>query len=111
VTARTRTYLVESYSPGIKEADVESAARRAAAASEKLSDEGRAIVYGGAILVPEDEVVFHLFSSGSEEIVREASARAAVSFERVVESVALNRKGERAAARAAGDGSSRTSDR
>jgi hypothetical protein len=94
VTARTRTYLVECYSPGIRKADVESSARRAAAAAAKLSDAGLFVDYGGAILVPEDEIVFHLFSSGSEEVVREASTRAAVRFERVVESVAVNPGGE-----------------
>jgi hypothetical protein len=90
VSPRTRTYLVECYSPGITHADVESSARRAAAAASKLSHEGRAVEYDGAILVPEDETVFHLFSSGSAEVVREASTRAAVRFERVVESVAVN---------------------
>jgi hypothetical protein len=85
----SRTYLVECYAPGIERAEVESAADRALAASAELREEGREVEYVGAILVPEDEVVFHIFASESAGTVREASARASVEHERVVESVAV----------------------
>src|ERR687886_693883 len=61
----SRTYLLECYKSGLERADVD------------------------AILVPEDEVVFHVFAAESAAAVREASVRASVEYERVVESVAL----------------------
>lgn len=85
----SRTYLVECYAPGIERAEVESAADRALAASAELREEGRKVEYVGAILVPGDEVVFHIFASECAGTVREASARASVEHERVVESVAV----------------------
>ena len=87
--AKTRTYLVECYSPGIARKDVESAGRRASDASAALRGEGCRVDYVGAILVPADEVVFHVFDSACLGAVREASVRAEVPFERVVESVAV----------------------
>ena len=81
------TYLVECYSPGVVREDVESAAERALDASAALRSEGSCVEYVGALLVPADEVVFHVFSSTSVAAVREASSRAAVAFARVVESV------------------------
>jgi hypothetical protein len=85
----TQTYLVECYSPGIAREEVESAAARALDASEAMRGEGRCVEYVGALLVPADEVVFHVFASTSPGAVREASSRAAVRFDRVVESVAV----------------------
>jgi hypothetical protein len=84
------SYLVECYVPGIRQADVESAAGRVAAASADLRDDGMSIEYGGAILVPGDEVVLHLFNSRSEEVVRQASERAALPFERILATVAFD---------------------
>jgi hypothetical protein len=83
------TYLVECYSPAIARADVESAALRALDVSAAMRGEGRSVEYAGAFLVPADEVVFHVFASTSAGDVREATARAAVRFDRVVESVVL----------------------
>jgi hypothetical protein len=82
-------YLVECYSPGVRRDDVEAAAARADAACERLRAEGRFVEYEGAILVPGDEVVLHLFTSDSEASVRQASERAALPFERILETVAI----------------------
>jgi hypothetical protein len=84
-------YLVECYAPGIERAEVESAADRARKASAELREEGQKVEYVGAILVPGDEVVFHIFASECARTVREASARASVEYERVVESIAVGR--------------------
>jgi hypothetical protein len=81
--------LVECYSPDLAREDVESAARRAVEASASLRSERCTVEYVGAILVPADEVVFHVFAATSAAAVREASVRAGVRFERVVESVAV----------------------
>ena len=85
----SRTYLLECYKPGLERAEVESATDRALAASAELREEGRKVEYVGAILVPEDEVVFHVFAAESAAAVREVGVRASVEHERVVESVAI----------------------
>lgn len=84
---QTRTYLVECYAPALERVDVEAAGERATAAAAELQEEGCPVEYVGAILVPADEVVFHVFASECSAVVREASMRAAVEFERVAESV------------------------
>src|SRR5205823_9679543 len=87
----SRTYLVECYSPGIERAEVEFAGDRARTASAELREEGRKVEYVGAILVPGDEVVFHVFASESAATVHEASVRASFAYERVVESFPIGR--------------------
>jgi hypothetical protein len=89
MTARNRTYVVECYSPAIDRQAVESAGDRATAAAASLRSEGSPVEYAGALLVPGDEVVFHLFTARSADPVREASLRAGVEFERVVESIPI----------------------
>ena len=83
-------YLVECYSPGIARDDVESAAQLTAAACEQLRAEGVSVEYSGAILVPGDEVVLHLFTSDSEDVVRAVSERAGLPFERILETVSFD---------------------
>jgi hypothetical protein len=90
-TSPSRTYLVECYEPGIAPAQVESAGARALTASAALRDEGRNVEYVGAIVVPEDEVVFHVFAAECVAAVRAASVRASVAYERVVESTTVGR--------------------
>jgi hypothetical protein len=89
VTAMTRTYVVECYSPAIDRQAVESSARRARAAAAELQCRGRRVEYVGALFVPGDEVVFYLFAASSLGPVREASRRAGVEFERVSESIPI----------------------
>ena len=86
-----RTYIVECYVPGIKRSKVEREVDRVRAASAELREEGLKLEYAGAILVPGDEVVFHIVASEYEETVREASVRASLSYERVVEFIAVGR--------------------
>jgi hypothetical protein len=86
-----RTFLVECYKSGLDQAEVESAAERVATASAELRAEGHGVEYVGAILVPGDEAVFHVFAAECADTVREASLRASVQHERVVESVTVGR--------------------
>ena len=79
--------MVECYSPAIELRDVERSGHRATAAAAELRKNGRPVDYMGALLVPGDEVVFHLFAAKSLRTVREASMRAGVEFERVLESI------------------------
>jgi hypothetical protein len=82
-----RTYVVECYSPAIDRRAVRSSGRRAAAATGEMRNQSRLVDYLGALLVPGDEVVFHLFAARSVTAVREATLRAGIEFERVVESI------------------------
>jgi len=86
---KPRTFLMESYAPGMDRLSVEVVGLRAVAAAATLRHEGRAIEYLRAIFVPGDEAVFHIFVADDVETVREAGERAAILFERVVESVAI----------------------
>jgi hypothetical protein len=78
------TYLVECFVPGIERTDVVAAAERVSAASAVARAAGGAIEYVAALLMPADEVVFHLFRSASADAVREACARAELPYERVL---------------------------
>lgn len=85
MTAATRTFILECYSPAVDRQAVESAHERASAAVDELRRHGRRIGYVGALLLPADEVVFHLFTAGSARAVHEATLRAGVESERVLE--------------------------
>lgn len=79
--------MTECYSPGIDQEAVASCGQRVKVAATELQGEGHEIEYLGALLVPGDEVVFHLFASSTPAAVREASLRAGIEFERVLESL------------------------
>lgn len=79
------TWLVECFAPGIDDAAVAAAAERVRAVVAERAD----IAYLGALLMAEDEVVFHAFRAGDAAAVREASATAGLQFERVVESIGV----------------------
>ena len=89
MTPRTRTYVVECYSPAIDRQAVEAAGQRARAAAAELRSQGRRVDYVGALLVPGDEVVFHVFAAPSKSAVRDASLRAGIEFERALESIPI----------------------
>jgi hypothetical protein len=77
------SFLVEAYTPvesGVTE--VECAASRAAA---ELSREGTPVRYLRAIFVPADETCFYLFEAPTADVAGEASRRACIEYERIVE--------------------------
>ena len=80
----TATYLVECYWPGVDAQRLAEGERRAREVSAELSLRGRPVSFLGSVLVPADETVFCFFA-GSEADVREASERAEIPFERVLE--------------------------
>ena len=80
-------YLVELYLPRTGADGLHSAARRARAAAEEMTREGTPIRYLRGIFLGGDEICFHLYEAGSPELVVEASRRAAIPVERVVEAV------------------------
>ena len=78
-------YLVEVYAPTRAElGEVEARVRRAAA--ESASGRMRAR-YLRSILVPGDEMCFHLFEASSPEAVRKAAELAGLAYARIVEAV------------------------
>lgn len=83
------TWLVECFAPGVDDAAVEIAAGRARSAVELLRSAGQTIAYLGALLMAEDEVVFHAFRAADVGPVRSAAASAGLEFERIVESVGV----------------------
>jgi hypothetical protein len=88
-TSRLRNFLVECYVPGVHADEVAAAGDRARAASEGLQRAGSQVEYVRALLVPLDEVVFHLFLAQDAGLVREVAARAALAYERIVESMVV----------------------
>lgn len=78
-------YLVESYTPKRGRDDLSSLVARARHASAAMRRDGVAVRYLRPILVPEDEICFHLFEAPSAEAVGEASRRAELVYERIVE--------------------------
>ena len=81
MTVLTHTYLVECFWPGVKEANL-------AEAIERTTHDPAARCLD-SILIPADEIVLCLFEGISEQAVRDASRRAGLPSERVVECVQL----------------------
>ena len=81
------TYLVERYLPGASPEELAAAAARAEEVAVEMRAEGIAVEYLGSILVPHDEMCFHLFQGPSLQAVKEAKLRARVSFERMTPAV------------------------
>lgn len=86
-------YVVECFSPGVDGHAVRSAGERATVAVAELRSGAPAVEYLGALLLPGDEVVFHLFWATSSRAVSDASVRAGIDFERVLESIPVGMDG------------------
>lgn len=78
-------YLVEAYTPKRGRKDLSALVARARRASAQMRRDGIDVRYLRPILVPEDEICFHLFEAPSAEAVSEASRRAKLVYERIVE--------------------------
>ena len=78
--------MAECFWPDVREEAVDRAAARIRERAAELTEAGDEVRLTGSILVPDDEIVFYLFS-GSAAAVRETCTRAQIPFERVVESV------------------------
>lgn len=80
-------YLAELYLPKAGAGEVRAAAERARTAAEELTRQGTHVRYIRALFLGADETCFHLYEAGSAESVLEASRRAAIPVERVVEAI------------------------
>ena len=107
MTTLARYHLVELHRPGDGWGELQAVAARARSAAEELSAEGTPVRFLRSIFVPDDETCFHLFE-GTTAAVAEASSRAEIAFELIVESVDLGeiRRSVRDAASVRGAGRS-----
>jgi hypothetical protein len=80
-------YLVELYVPRMDTDRLHNAAERANAAAEEMTQEGTPVRYLRATFLGGDEICFHVYEAGSPELVIEASRRAGIPVERVVEAL------------------------
>jgi hypothetical protein len=87
--ARPRTFIVECLASPVGDPGATRGRDGLQAACARQQAGGTAIEYLGAVLVPEDELVLHVFVSSGPDIVRDACERADVGVERIVEAVAI----------------------
>jgi hypothetical protein len=85
----TQRYLVEIYASARDQAEMQRTASRARAAARKLTAEGTPVRCIRSVFVPSDEVCFLLYEGPSADAVGEATRRAAIEVERVVEAVSI----------------------
>jgi hypothetical protein len=85
----SRTFLVECFTGSALVGAVARSGDLLSTACAELRSIGIAIDYLGALLVPEDELVLYLILSGEDADVRDATQRAALPVERIVESVVI----------------------
>lgn len=79
-------YTAKCYWPGISADEFD---RVASTRLARRSAESAGIVYRGAILFPEDDLVLCLFDASSRAAVKETAERARVPCERVIDSIWL----------------------
>jgi hypothetical protein len=76
-------FVVERYWPDASEADARSAMQQLRACCEHMAASGVDVRFLGGTFVPGDELLSCRFE-GSEQVVRQAYARAELSFDRVL---------------------------
>jgi hypothetical protein len=92
VTEARQTYLVEQYRPGLTVDGLKQWAARVREATGELEREGKSVRCLRSTIVPADESLLCVLEAASEELVREAYARAGLPFERL--SIVLSEAGE-----------------
>jgi hypothetical protein len=83
------SYLVECYLPHFRSCELPETAARAREAAKALTAEGGQVRYLRSTFVPSDELCLHLFEADSADRAGEASRRAGIEPERVVEAVTV----------------------
>lgn len=89
-------YLAESYLPVAGAKRRAEVVGRARAAADELAREGVLVRHLECIFVPEDEMCLLLYEAASPELVLEASQRAGIECERVLEAAGGLEVGSRA---------------
>jgi hypothetical protein len=80
-------YLVEAYAPRAGSNDPALGVARLQAAAEELTAEGVRVQYVRSIVVPDDEICFHVLEGPSADAIGELGRRAGLTFDRVTEAV------------------------
>lgn len=81
------SYLVEGFLPRSRAAELNAAVARVRRAAAALSAEGTPVRHVRSSFLPADELFLHVLEADSIDAVREATRRADVTPERIVESV------------------------
>jgi hypothetical protein len=81
------SYLVESYVPHFRSGELPEAASRAREAAQALTAEGAQVRYLRSTFLPSDELCLHLFEADSADWAGEASRRAGIEPDRIIEAV------------------------
>ena len=81
------TFLAELYLSRAGSGELRGAALRARSAAETMTREGTPIRYVRATFLADEETCFHVYEAGSRELVEEASRRAGIPVERVIEAL------------------------
>jgi hypothetical protein len=90
----TRTlFAAKCYWPGLTNSQLEQATGRARAEAEAAARAGATIAYLGAIFFPLDDLVLCVFKAEGQGDVRQASERAGMPCERVMQAVWLSGEG------------------
>jgi len=82
-TGITETFLVEHYRPGLSSDELGAWAARMRETAGEMEREGKAVRYLRGTIVPTDESLLCIYEATSEELVRDAYARAGIPFERI----------------------------
>ena len=80
-------FIVELYLSRASSDDVDKIDARARAAAEELAREGAPVRHLRSTHVPEDEMCLLLYEAPNRELALEASRRAGVTSERVLEAI------------------------
>ena len=78
-----QTYLVENYHPGLGENELKGMVSSIRDAVAEMTRDGMAIRHVRSTIVPADESFLCLINATSEQLIRDAYARAGISFERI----------------------------
>ena len=76
-------FLVEHYRPGLTADELGAWAARVRDTVREMEREGKLVRYLRATIVPTDESLLCVFEAASEQLVRDAYARAGIPFERI----------------------------
>lgn len=71
-------FVVESYLPNAPAAVADARAR-----AERAEEPGDGVRYVRTTFLPDDELVLHVFEAASDDAVRRAAARVALTYERI----------------------------
>jgi hypothetical protein len=86
-----RTYLVENYYPDLGAENLQRVVSQIRGAVADMSRDGKAIRHVHATIVPADESVLCVIDAASEELVRDAYARAGIDFDRISAALSADR--------------------